>query len=81
MEKNWQRTHSTTMGADKSAEVGMAIPRNISLLEESRNRGMAIWHSSGIEEDEIYSSGSSRNFEEWFYSILPSKTLKVSDVI
>jgi hypothetical protein len=42
----------------------MAIPRTISLLEESRNRGMAINHSSGIEEDKIYSSGSSRNFEE-----------------
>ena len=43
----------------------MAIPRIISLLEESRNRGMAIYHSSRIEEERIYSSGSSGNFEEW----------------
>jgi hypothetical protein len=44
--------------------LGMAIPRRISFLEELRSRGMAILHSSGIEEDEIYSSGSSGNFEE-----------------
>ena len=47
--------------------VGMAIPRRISLLEESRNRGMAKYHSSWIEESKIYSSGSrgiSRNENE-----------------
>ena len=44
----------------------MAIPRRISFLEESRSRGMTNLHSSGIEEYEIYSSGSSGNFEEWF---------------
>ena len=38
-------------------EVGMAIRRKILFLEESRSRGIAIYHSSGIEEDEIYSSG------------------------
>ena len=43
----------------------MAIPRWILFLEESRSRGMANLHSSRIEEDEIYSSGSSGNFEEW----------------
>ena len=37
--------------------LGMAIPRKISFLEESRSRGIAIYHFSGIEEDEIYSSG------------------------
>ena len=45
-------------------KLGMAIPRRISFLEESRSRGMANLHSSGIEEDEIYSSGSSGNFED-----------------
>ena len=35
----------------------MAIPRRISLLEESRNQGMAKYHSSGIEEGKFYSSG------------------------
>ena len=44
--------------------VGMAIPRRISFLEESRSRGMANLHSSRIEEDQFYSSGSSRNFED-----------------
>ena len=44
--------------------LGMAIPRRISFLEESRSRGMTNLHSSGIEEYEIYSSGSSGNFEE-----------------
>ena len=39
-------------------ELGMSIPRWFPFLGESRNRGMAILHSSGIEEDEIYSSGS-----------------------
>ena len=48
----------------ESYTLGMAIPRRISFLEESRSRGMANLHSSGIEEDEIYSSGSSGNFEE-----------------
>ena len=38
--------------------VGMAIPRRILLLEESRNQGMAICHSSRIEEGKIYSSGN-----------------------
>ena len=42
----------------------MAIPRRISFLEESRSRGMIDLHSSGFEEYEIYSSGSSGNFEE-----------------
>ena len=37
--------------------LGMAIPWKISFLEESRSRGIAIYHSSGIEEDKIYSSG------------------------
>ena len=45
-------------------KLGMAIPRRISFLEGSRSRGMSNLHSSGIEEDEIYSSGSSGNFEE-----------------
>ena len=49
---------------EQCCRVGMAIPRKISFLEESRSRGMANLHSSGIEEDEIYSSGSSGNFEE-----------------
>ena len=53
-------------------ELGMAIPRRISLLEESRNQGMAKYHSSGIEEGKIYSSGSSRNFEERKFSRLIS---------
>ena len=53
--------------------IGMAIPRRISFLEESRSRGMINLHSSGIEEYEIYSSGSSGNFEEW---VIP-KILKI----
>ena len=48
-----------------SSDLGMAIPRRISFLEESRSRGMRNLHSSGIEEYEIYFSGSSGNFEEW----------------
>ena len=40
--------------------IGMAIPRKISLLEESGNRGMVISHSSG-------------NFEEW---VIPKITKK-----
>ena len=51
-------------GMYRSVRLGMAIPRRISFLEESRNRGMTNLHSSGIEEYEIYSSGSSGNFEE-----------------
>ena len=51
----------------------MAIPRRISFLEESRSQGMANLHSSGIKEDEIYSSGSSGNFEDWF---IPKITIK-----
>ena len=47
-------------------DLGMAIPWRISFLEESRSQGMANLHSSGIEEDEIYSWGSSRNFEELY---------------
>ena len=54
-------------------DLGMAIPRRISFFEESRSRGIAIWHSSRIEEDEIYSSGSSRIFEDFIYEL--SKTL------
>jgi hypothetical protein len=34
-------------------------------FHSSRNRGMAIYHSSRIEEERIYSLGSSGNFEEW----------------
>ena len=51
----------------KLSQVGMAIPRGISFLEELRSRGMANWHSSGIEEYEIYSSGSSGNFRGMSY--------------
>ena len=47
-----------------ASALGMAIPWGISFLEESRSRGMANLHSSGFEEDEIYSSGSSGSFEE-----------------
>ena len=54
----------------------MAIPRRISFLEESRSRGMANLHSSGIEEDEIYSSGSSGNFEEWVIQLITKKSWK-----
>ena len=48
-------------------EVGMAFPWKISFLEESRSRGIAKLHSSGIEEYEIYSSGSSGNFRGMSY--------------
>ena len=47
-------------------KLEMAISRKISFLEESRSRGIAIYHSSGIEEDKIYSSG----FEELDFPIL-----------
>ena len=43
------------MGCIDSLSIeGMANPRRISLLEESRNQGMAKYHSSGIEEGKIY---------------------------
>ena len=45
----------------------MAIPRRISFLEELRSRGIAKLHSSGIEEYEIYYSGSSGNFRGMSY--------------
>ena len=54
----------TYFGVASSNVLGMVIPRRISFLEESRRRGMANLHSSGIEENEIYSSGSSGNFED-----------------
>ena len=47
--------------------LGMAIPRRISFFEESRSRGIAKLHSSGIEEYEINSSGSSGNFRGMSY--------------
>jgi hypothetical protein len=67
-----------------TGKLGMAIPRRISLLEESRNRGMAKYHSSGIEEGKIYSSGNrgiSRNknlnyyyfFKKYAYSLSSTK--------
>ena len=62
------------------SEVEMAIPRRISFLEELRSQGMANLHSSGIEEGEIYSSGSLGNFEEWFIKnslILPENLPKI----
>ena len=62
----------------------MAIPRRISFLEESRSRGMTNLHSSGIEEYEIYSSGSSGNFEEWFIPKIlkiPPKIQKMLKII
>ena len=40
-------------------ELGMAIPRRISFLEETRSREMTNLHSSGMKEYVIYSSGSS----------------------
>ena len=49
----------------QTLRLEMAIPWRFSFLEESRSRGMANLHSSGIEEDGIYSSGSLGNFEEW----------------
>ena len=54
----------------------MAIPRRISFLEESRSRGMAKLHSSGIEEYEIYSSGSSGNFRGMRYPKNPENLQK-----
>ena len=42
---------------ENGLEIGMAITRKITFLEESRSRGIAIYHSSGIEEVTIYSSG------------------------
>ena len=55
----------------------MAIPRRISFLEESRSWGMTNLHFSWFEEYEIYSLGSSGNFEEW---VIP-KILKISQKI
>ena len=58
----------------------MANPRRISFLEESRSRGMTNLHSSGIEEFEIYSSGSSGNFKELVIPKvlkIPQKILKI----
>ena len=60
----WGFTRTFPRNQDATLKIGMAIPRRILFLEESRSRGMANLHSSGIEEDEIYSSGSSGNFEE-----------------
>ena len=57
--------------------VGMAIPRRISFLEESRSRGIAKLHSSGIEEYEIYSSGSSGNFRGMSYAKNPENPKKL----
>ena len=56
--------------------IGMAIPRRISFLEESRSRGIAKLHSSGIEEYEIYSSGSSGNFRGMSYPKNPENPPK-----
>ena len=55
----------------------MAIPRRISFLEESRSRGIAKLHSSGNEEYEIYSSGSSRNFRGMSYPKNPENPPKI----
>ena len=54
----------------------MAIPRRISFLEESRSRGIAKLHSSGIEEYDIYSSGSSGNFRGMSYPKNPENPQK-----
>ena len=55
----------------------MAIPRRISFLEESRSRGIAKLHSSGIEEYEIYSSGSSGNFRGMSHHQNPENPPKI----
>ena len=55
----------------------MAIPRRISFLEESRSRGIAKLHSSGIEEYDIYSSGSSGNFRGMSYPKSPDNPPKI----
>ena len=55
----------------------MAIPRRISFLEESRSRGIANLHSSGVEEYEIYSSGSSGNFRGMSYPKSPDNPPKI----
>ena len=55
----------------------MAIPRRISFLEESRSRGIAKLHSSGIEEYDIYSSGSSGNFRGMSYPKNPENIQKI----
>ena len=55
----------------------MAIPRRISFLEESRSQGIAKLHSSGIEEYDIYSSGSSGNFRGMSYPKNPENPQKI----
>ena len=60
----------------QSGGLGMAIPRRISFLEESRSQGMAKLHSSGIEEYEIYSSWSSGNFRGMRYPKNPENLQK-----
>jgi hypothetical protein len=44
--------------------IGMPIPQQVSFLEDSGNRGMAIFHYWGIGESKSYSPGSSGNFGE-----------------
>ena len=60
-----------------NGKLGMAIPRRISFLEESRSRGIAKLHSSGIEEYEIYSSGSSGNFRGMSHPQNPENPPKI----
>ena len=57
-------------------KLGMAIPQRISFLEESRSWGKAKLHSSGIEEYDIYSSGSSGNFRGMSYPKNPENPPK-----
>ena len=57
--------------------LGMAIPRRISFLEESRSQGIAKLHSLGIEEYDIYSSGSSENFWGMSYPKIPENSQKI----
>jgi hypothetical protein len=49
-------------------QIGMAIPARFSFHGDSRNRGMAVLYSPGIEEDKIHSSGSWGNFEEFIWA-------------
>ena len=60
-----------------SCQLGMAIPRRIPFLEESRSWGKAKLHSSGIEEYDIYSSGSSGNFRGMSYPKNPENPQKI----
>ena len=46
--------------------LGMAIPRKISFLEESRSRGMANLQSSGSRKMNYIPRGPRGIFEEWF---------------